>query len=122
MVIVFGLLGAIFLSIEVMITKYLGKQGVQGYMAGFTLLMVEGAIGTVCLIVYTLMGYGMHEATVQGFWIISLASVVCFTSLVLLFYSLAVGYAGLAISIFDANPAIQTIVSYYLLGQIITTG
>jgi drug/metabolite transporter (DMT)-like permease len=122
MLVLYGLLGAIFLSVEIMLNKYMGSRNVPGNISGIAFLLVEGLIGTVCLIIYTLMGLGLHEMTTFSFWIMVLASIACYLALILLNYSLAVGLAGVAISIFNTNPAIQTAFSFFALGQNISIG
>jgi len=57
LVIIFGVTGALFFSVESMITKHLiVNKGVAGDVAGITFLFVEGFIGTVCLAVTSFSG------------------------------------------------------------------
>ena len=55
LVVFWGVVGAIFLSLEIVCNKWLMmKRGVNGDMSANFFLMVEGTIGTTCLIVTTL--------------------------------------------------------------------
>jgi len=51
-----------------------------------------------------------------------LASLSAFFSLVMVYYSIATGIAGVALSIFNSNAALQSLFSYFVLGQQITKG
>ena len=52
MVIFYGLIAAIFISIEIICNKWLMiKRQVNGDISATFFLMVEGLIGTICLIV-----------------------------------------------------------------------
>ena len=107
LVVMYGLIGAAFLSIEIMCNKWLMfSRGVNGDISGMFFLLVEGTIGTICLIVTTLQGSGLHEMTGDSFGMIMIAGVLAFTALMLLNYSISIGLAGVSISTFNTNPAI----------------
>ena len=107
LVVMYGLIGAVFLSIEIMCNKWLMfSRGVNGDISGMFFLLVEGTIGTICLIVTTLQGSGLHEMTGDSFGMIMIAGVLAFTALMLLNYSISIGLAGVSISTFNTNPAI----------------
>jgi len=95
---------------------------VEGDAAGITFIFVEGFIGTTGLVIATMCGYGLFELTVSSFFMIQLASICGFLALLCIFISIATGTAGIALSIFNANGAIQTAFSYFVLGQQITNG
>lgn len=107
LVVMWGLIGAVFLSIEIMCNKWLMfSRGVNGDISGMFFLLVEGTIGTICLIVTTLQGSGLHDMTGPSFTMIMIAGVLAFTSLMLLNFSISIGLAGVSISTFNTNPAI----------------
>ena len=93
--VLYGLVGVILISFEIMLTKWLCKQGVNGDFSGIIFLFVEGIIGTSCLIVTTLAGTGLHLMTYSGFGLIMIAGLSAFTALVILNYTCAVGSAGI---------------------------
>ena len=52
LVVLFGVIAAIFSAVETLITKYLYERcRVPGDVAGITFQLFEGIIGTLCLIV-----------------------------------------------------------------------
>jgi len=77
--------------------------------------LVEGIIGTICLIVYTGVGYGLHDLSTSSFWMLMLAGILVYTSLIVLFYSVSVGIAGVVVSIFNCAAALQALFSYFVL-------
>ena len=106
-VVVWGIIGAIFLSFEIMANKWLMVRcQVNGDVSGMCFLLIEGTLGTVSLIVTTWMGSGLHEMTGESFTMIMIAGILAFAALVMLNYAIAIGLAGVAISIFNTNAAI----------------
>lgn len=123
LVVVYGVVGGALLSIELMANKWLMvKCGIYGNITGFFFLLIEGSVGTICLIVTTLLGGGVHRLDVAAFWFLMLAGAMAFSALILLNYAIAIGNAGVAVSIFNTNPSIQTILSSTFLKQIISNG
>jgi len=54
LVVLWGLVGAVFLSVEIMCNKWMMvSRGINGDISGMFFLLVEGTIGTICLIVTT---------------------------------------------------------------------
>ena len=104
---IWGIIGAIFLSVEILTNKWLIiRRGVNGDISGMFFLLVEGTIGTVCLIITTIMGSGLHDMTGESFTMIMIAGILAFAALVMLNYAISIGLAGVAISIFNTNAAI----------------
>lgn len=115
-VVIWGIVGAVFISFEIMCNKWLMiKRGVNGDVSGMFFLFVEGLIGSICLIVTTAQGEGLYEMDLAGFLLVLIAGLFAFTGLMLLNYSIATGLAGVAISIFNTNPSIQCIFSSIFL-------
>lgn len=55
LLVILAIIGAIFLSFEIMCNKWLMvSRGVNGAISGMFFLMVEGTIGTICLIITTM--------------------------------------------------------------------
>ena len=123
LVVFWGVCGALFLSIEIMSNKWLMvRRGINGDVSGMCFLLVEGIVGTLCLLITTLQGNGIHELSPKSFAMSLLAGCLTFTSLVMLNFSIAKGLAGVAISVFNTNPTIQVILSLIFLGQTVTPG
>lgn len=126
MVIIYGLLAAVALTVENIANKHLSKgcgmDPKHGAMVGMVYLFVEGCIGTICLIVLTAMGDGLLVMSWLSIVLMIISAIFLYTSLVLLNYSIGIGLVGVAVSIFNSNAAIHTAVSYFVLHQIITSG
>lgn len=115
-VIVSGIIGALCFSFEGLLTKYLILKNVPGDVAGISFLLVEGIIGTLCLIIYTIMGNGLYDLTPSTFWMLMIAGCCVYASLTTLFYCISVGIAGVVVSIFNCAAALQALFSYFVLG------
>lgn len=116
LVVMWGIIGAVFLSFEIMSNKWLMiRRGVNGDITGNFFLLVEGLVGTICLIVTTYSGSGLHDMSVAGFWMIMIAGVLAFTALILVNYSIATGLAGVSIALFNTNATIQVVLSSIFL-------
>lgn len=123
LVVVWGIVGALSLSFEIMSNKWLIiRRGINGDVSGMFFLLIEGLLGTLCLIFTTLQGSGLYEVSEKSFVMIMVAGLLAFTALVMLNYAIAKGLAGVAISIFNTNPSIQVLLSSLFLGQVITPG
>ena len=107
LLVMWGICGAIFLSFEIMSNKWLMmRRGINGDISGTCFLLVEGILGTVCLIITTAQGSGLHELSGKVFGLVLIAGLLAFTALILLNYSISKGLAGVAISIFNTNASI----------------
>jgi len=80
-------------------------------------LLIEGVIGTTCLVVLSLCGGGIYDLTLTSFGILVVASLCAFSSLILIQFSIATGVSGVALSIYNSFAAIQTTFSFFALGQ-----
>ena len=107
LVVMWGIIGAVFLSFEIMCNKWLMvRRSVNGDISGMFFLLVEGVLGTLCLVVTTYEGSGLHELSTKSFGMVIMAGIFAFTGLLLLNYAIAKGLAGVALSIFNTNPSI----------------
>lgn len=126
MVMVYGILASIFLTIENMANKQLSKglnlDPKYGAIVGMCFLFVEGSMGTIALIVMTICGYGFYVMDWLSIVMMIIAAIFLYTSLVLLNYSIGIGLVGVAVSIFNSNAAIHTVIAYFALHQHITKG
>ena len=52
----FNLLATVCLSMEILISKSMARRGVEGKYLGFSFLLAEGTLGTLCLIGATIAG------------------------------------------------------------------
>ena len=84
LVLIYSLFAAIFFTIEALIVRYLDiKAGVPGDITSFCYLLFEGCIGTACLCIYNLMGYGFDDFDLNHIlWVVS-AGVLVTSGLVL---------------------------------------
>ena len=123
LVVMWGTIGGVFLSFEIMSNKWLMmRRGINGDVSGMFFLLVEGTIGTTCLIITTVQGSGLHELNSKVIGMVIITGLLAFTSLVCVNYAVAKGLAGVAISIFNTNSAIQVILSSIFLHQAISMG
>ena len=121
LVVMWGVLGAIFLSFEIMSNKWLMiRRGINGDISGMFFLLVEGLIGTACLIITTAQGSGLHELSSKVFLMVMVAGLLAFAALMCVNYAIAKGIAGVAISVFNTNASIQVILSSLFLRQAIS--
>ena len=60
-VLAFGLLATLCLTCELLLARVLSKRGVDGKYIGLNFLVVEGTIGTVCLVISSATGDGIFE-------------------------------------------------------------
>ena len=122
-VVAWGIVTAATVSVEVMCNKWLqAKRGVNGDITGMFVMLIEGIIGTICLIITTAAGSGLYELSWAGFGMMILAGVFCFLAIVIANFSIAIGLAGVSLSIINCTAALQVVVSSLLLNQVITTG
>ena len=121
--VMWGLIAAVFLAIEIMCNKWLMiKRQVNGDISGIAFLFVEGIIGTICLIVTSLQGDGVHLLDTKGHIMMAIAGACGFSSLVILNYAISIGLAGVTISIFNLNAVFHVLLSAIFLHQIISYG
>ena len=107
LVVFWGLTSAVFLAVEIMCNKWMMiARDVSGDIAGICFLLIDGIIGTTCLYFATEKGQGLHEMTTVSFSMIMIAGVLAFTAIVIMNYSISIGLAGVAISLFNTNGPI----------------
>ena len=121
-VVFWGLLAAVLFSLENMCTKWLMvSRNYPGDISGVFFFTIEGFLGTVCLIVTTLMGSGLHELSTASIFTLLGAAAMAFSALVCLTYSISTGNVAISVSIFNSSAAIQALLSSLFLGQLITS-
>ena len=59
LVLLLSLLGTLCLSLEIVIAKLLSKRGADGRYIGLHFLLFEGILGTLCLVISTIIGDGL---------------------------------------------------------------
>ena len=105
-VVAFSLISALFVSVEILSTKWLEKRkGVSGDLSGMFFLFIEGLIGTLCLFVTTQDGGGLHEMSLVSFLMMVMAGVFAYLAIMMLSYAITVGVAGVSLSIFNTNAS-----------------
>ena len=119
-ILTFGLLGAFGLAVEMIIankhpTIGCGMDVKHATTFQYCYLFVEGAIGTVCLIVTTSLGGGLYEMSAYTILAMMLCALNIYWCLVLLGYSIRIGVAGVVVSIFNTNIPLHTAISSFAL-------
>ena len=98
----------------------MARRGVEGKYLGFSFLLAEGVLGTLCLIGASIAGKGVFEASSQVFWLMMIGGLSGVIAVSLLQYSVSIGIAGIVSSIFNTNVAYLTALCYLFLGQALT--
>ena len=95
-----------------MLIRYLDiKGGIPGDISAFCYLFFEGCIGTLALLIYTAMGHGFYDFhELHVLWVTG-AGVIITIGLVLQYYALSIGTAGVTFAIVNFSVAIQTVIS-----------
>jgi len=119
-ILTFGLMGAFGLAVEMIIankhpTIGCGMDMKHATTFQYCYLFVEGAIGTVCLAITTSLGGGLYEMSTYTICAMILCALFIYWCLVLLGYSIRIGVAGVAVSIFNTNIPIHTAISSFFL-------
>lgn len=70
-----GSCAAICLTAEMMMARVLSHRGVDGKFIGMNFLLIQGTIGTICLIIFTAMGEGIYITGLDGTLLMLLAGV-----------------------------------------------
>lgn len=109
-------------STESLLVRYLASWGVSGEISGFFYLFFESILGTLCLIIYSALGYGLLDYDVGSVFLILLAGFAITGGVVLLNYSISIGNAGVSFSISNSNAAIQALFTYLLFNQMLSIG
>ena len=72
-VLIFSFLVTCCLTLEIVLSKVLAKRGVDGKYIGFSFLLAEGILGTICLVGATIAGHGLQIIDQESFWLMILA-------------------------------------------------
>ena len=99
------------------LTRILANRGVDGKYIGLNFLIAEGIIGTICLIVSTVMGYGLIQLGAGSTLIMLLGGLTGFLAIGLLQYTISIGIAGVVCSIFNTQVAYFTALCFFFLDQ-----
>ena len=107
LVVIYALVVAIFVSFEIMANKWLMlHRGINGDLSGIYFLLVEGTIGTVSLLISTLLGKGLYLLSLESFFMVILAGLLAYIAIVIINFAISIGLAGVVISIFNTNASI----------------
>ena len=117
LVLIFSMLATVCLSCEILVSKTLSRRGVNGKYVGFSFLLAEGILGTICLIGATIAGEGVMNLGFDGFWLMMLGGLSGVIAVSLLQYSVSIGIAGIVSSIFNTNVAFFTALCFFFLNQ-----
>ena len=122
MVAIYAIITALSISFEIMCNQWLRiHRNVPGDVTGTYFLLFEGALGTVCLVILTLMGGGVHELSLASFGFLILAAVFLFIAIILANYTISIGIAGVVLAILNTNAAIHVVLSSLFLSQDISS-
>lgn len=78
-------------------------------------MVVEGIIGTLCLFITTIIGYGMFELDLQGVAMLMIAAVFAYTGIVICIFSMGIGISGIVACIYNANTVIHVLLAAIFL-------
>jgi len=121
MVTFWAIVVAVTVSIEIMCNQWLRiRRRVEGDITGIYYMLVEGTLGTICLVATTLCGSGLHELTPASFCLLTIAAFFAFTGIIIANYAISQGVAGVVLAIFNANASIHVVLSAVFLKQAIT--
>ena len=84
-------------------------------MVGTFYMLIDGIIGTICLVVTTCQGGGLYDLTGSGFALLMIAAVFAYSGIVILGYTIGIGIAGIISSIYNANAFIHVLLSAIFL-------
>ena len=108
-------------SCQIMVSNWLKiSRNVAGEVAGMFYMLVEGCIGTVCMVVTTLQGSGLHELSLGSRGMLVIAACFAYAGIVTANYSVSVGVSGIVIAIYNANCFVHVLLSAIFLRQTIT--
>ena len=83
-------------------------------------MFIDGVLGTLCLIITTCQGQGLHRLDGAGIGLLLLAAFFAFTGIVLAYKAISIGIAGVVLSIYNANAALLLLLSVIFLHQLIS--
>ena len=112
----YSMLSTLCLSFETLLSKVLATRGANGKLIGFQFLFAEGLLGTVILAIFTLSGGGLYSLSRQSFTLMMIGGLTGVIAINLLQYSVVIGVAGVALSLFNTNAAFFAGLCYFLLG------
>jgi len=96
------------------------RRQVPSDIVGVYFMVVEGLLGTICLVVSTLFGSGLYELEAKGFAMLMVAAVFAYSGIVMGIFSVGIGIAGIVCAIYNANAFIHVLLSAIFLDQSIT--
>ena len=106
---------AICVTVELITARLLSERGVDGKYIGLNSLVVTGSLGTISLIIATIMGSGVYATGWDGLGLMVAAAFFGVISSGLVKYSIAIGVAAVVSSIYNLNPAILAGMAYFFL-------
>ena len=77
------------LSTEIMVSKTLAIRGADGRHVGFAIVLMEGIMGTLCLLISTALGEGLMIISFADFWYMMLGGLCGVTAIILFQYSIS---------------------------------
>ena len=108
----------IFSCIQITIAKWLSiRRGVAGDIVGVFYMIVEGIIGTICLVVTSMQGSGIYALSSDSIALLMVAAVFAYTGIVVGNFSISIGISGVVVAIYNANAFIHVLLSAIFLKQ-----
>ena len=102
---------------EIICKWLLLRKGVPGDVTGAWTMLIEGVMGTLCLVVASLQGGGISELGGSSIAILMVAALFAFAGIILANYTLAKGLSGVVCAIYNANAFVHVLLSAVFLGQ-----
>ena len=114
---IWAVVSSLSISACIMCNKWLAiHKNISGDISSPYILLIEGTIGTVCLVITTLSGSGLHELSSGSFWFLMLATFFLYTAIIMANYTISIGIAGVVLSILNSNAALHVVLSAIFLG------
>ena len=112
-----NLLTTILFAAELITARVLSERVANSTLTGFSFIFALGVVGTVCFIIATAMGNGLHTIGWGVMGLMILAAFLNVLSIGLVQYTMSVGVGAVVSSIFTLNPAILVSLAYIFLDQ-----
>ena len=111
----FGLISSLFLTIEMLLARALAERGANGRLIGFNFYITTGIIGTIYFFFLTYTGSGFYEIGLKGTLLMFLAGVMTVIAIAQLQYAISIGKVGVVSSIYNTNTALFILLCYFFL-------
>ena len=96
------------------------KRSIPGDISGTFFMLIDGILGSICLVSSTFNGGGVRELTLISFGMLEIGAVLAYTGIVVSNYTISIGVTGIVVAIYNASAFVHVVLSALFLGQRIT--